>query len=109
MTMADTTVERVRAIAGHLRNLPDSTIEIYIEDAKEEVGRFSLPADREEKLQRYLAAHLGTLQNPRPTDQKVKDLSLSYNRASGTGLDATEYGQEYKRLLRQASGMLRVM
>ncbi|TMV49366.1 DUF4054 domain-containing protein [Paenibacillus mesophilus] len=107
--MADTTIERVRAIAGHLRKLPDSTIEIYIEDAKEEVTRYRVPGDREEKLQRYLAAHLGTLQNPRPTDQKVKDLSLSYNRANGKGLEATEYGQEYKRLLRQACGTLRVM
>lgn len=107
--MADTTVGRVRAIAGHLRKLPDSTIELYIEDAKEEVAKLGVSSDREERMQRYLAAHFGTLQNPRPTDQRVKDLSLSYNRASGDGLDATEYGQEYKRLLGQTSGILRVM
>ncbi len=109
--MADTTVAKVKGIAKHLSKLDPEIVQMYIDDAKAELSDYAIPAKYQERLQRYLAVHLATLDIARPTNKKVSDLSASYNRVQGKNLDGTEYGQEYRRLLRKARGgqLLQVM
>lgn len=103
--MADTTVEKVLAIAPHLGDLPESTVQMYIDDAIEELSSTSL-ADSE-RAQRYLAAHLGTLNVRRATSEKVGDIKVDYpeGSADAVGLNLTSYGREYARLLGNEKGL----
>lgn len=102
--MPDTTPGRVRSIAKHLKSVGNEDLLVYIDDAKLQVADMNVPERYYEYLQRYLAAHLATLNVPRPTNKKVSDLSISYNRPSGNELEATEYGQEVKRMLGKLKG-----
>lgn len=110
MSTTNTTPARVRGIARHLASMSDDALALHIADAVAEVGRFNVRGQYRERLQRYLAAHLATIDRRRPDSQAVSDLRTSYRAAQGDGLAGTEYGQEYQRLLRQATGAyLRVM
>lgn len=103
--MADTTPDRVKSIAQHLSHVDDTVIQMYIEDAQTELSGLKVSAQYVEKLQRYLTAHLATLDNRRVSGENIGGaLQSSYNSSIGLGLDGTEYGQEYKRLLRNAQG-----
>lgn len=107
--MADTTVSNVRAIAGHLNTLPDSTIQMYIDDAKLEMQNLSYAPQYEEKIQRYLAAHFGTLQNPKAKSESVDGLgsqTFSDVTSGKEGLKSTEYGQEVLRLLKKGKSSI---
>ncbi|ABR46650.1 conserved hypothetical protein [Alkaliphilus metalliredigens QYMF] len=102
----ETTVERVRAIASHLGGLPDSTIEIYIEDAKLEMNSMEFKASFKEKIMRYLTAHYATLDNPKIKSEKVDGLgaiAFSDSTSGKEGLKSTEYGQEVLRLLKKSN------
>lgn len=103
--MNKTTVERVVAIAPHLVDLESTTVDIYIEDAVNELKGTSL-ADNE-KAQRYLAAHLGSLNIRRATSEKVESVSVSYDNSTGDGLglNSTEYGQEFARIVSNEKGL----
>lgn len=102
--MADTTPEKIKAIASHLSSMEDSTLEIYIQDAKDELSTLDIPTNLEEKTQRYLAAHYATLDKRRPTSEKLGPASQSYKELDGDGLGLTEYGREVKRILDRYSG-----
>lgn len=96
------TPERLKNFASHLSMVPDSTLQIYIDDAILEVSRFNISGPNQEKLQRYLAAHFAIINHPRPVSRKVGDVAITYGRGVvRDDYDATEYGREYKRLLRQ--------
>lgn len=98
--MAKTTPVKVRAIAKHLVTLSDDELNIVIDDAFIEVSAHKVKAEHEERLTRYLAAHLASFNIRQASAEKVADLSKSYASISaGEGLDSTPYGQEYKRLL----------
>jgi hypothetical protein len=104
--MADTSPYNVKAIAKHLASVEDMVIQMYIDDAVLEVADQKPPAKYEEKMQRYLAAHFATLDKRRPESQRVDGLQTNYKAGSpeDRGLNATEYGQEYQRLLKQSKG-----
>ncbi|WP_100523416.1 DUF4054 domain-containing protein [Mycobacteroides abscessus] len=104
--MAKTTPARVRAIAKHLVTLSDEELDVVIDDALMEVQDHKVKEAHEERLTRYLAAHLASLNIRQATLEKVADLQKGYNSndlAVGKGLELTPYGQEYKRLLVQYS------
>lgn len=99
-----TTPERVRAIASHLGALSDPQLQLFIDDAMIEIASF--PAEKiagyEERLPRYLAAHLASMNVRRSISQQVGDMKVTYDSgtgAKGEGLASTPYGQEYLRLL----------
>ncbi|MBH0230061.1 DUF4054 domain-containing protein [Halobacillus yeomjeoni] len=71
--MADTTPEKVRAIAKHLKKVEETTLQMYIDDAKLEIERHKVAAKYYDKLQRYLAAHFAALDYRRPETQKIGD------------------------------------
>jgi len=101
--MADTTIARVKLIASHLRELSDEEIQIFIDDAKIEMKDYSLDDEVEEKAQRYLTAHLATINNRRAVSEEIKgELSVDYVKGSTSkekGLESTKYGAKYKEVL----------
>ncbi|MFT9496373.1 DUF4054 domain-containing protein [Anaerosolibacter sp.] len=104
--MAATTVGNVRAIASHLGRLPDSTIQMYIDDAQLEMQNLKYQSHFEEKIMRYLAAHYGTLQVPKVKQERVDGLgsqTFSDNTGRKEGLNSTEYGQEVLRMLKKSN------
>ncbi|MGY4689341.1 DUF4054 domain-containing protein [Salibacterium sp. K-3] len=107
--MADTTVDNVKAIASHLKSLSDSDIQMYIDDAKMEVDELGVAEKYHERLQRYLVAHYASLNIRRPEARSFEGASVSYKgpreTTYGSGMNMTEYGQEYQRLLRKAQGL----
>jgi len=103
--MAETTPQKVRDTAKHLSGLTDPQLEMYIADAAMDVEEYKVKKPQyTERLERYLAAHMATLNVRRATNQKVNDMSISYDAQSVSkeGLKSTEYGQEFLRLLRLA-------
>ncbi|TDX48279.1 DUF4054 domain-containing protein [Orenia marismortui] len=103
--MALTTVAKVRGIASNLSSLEDSTIEMYIDDAVLELEDFRYDEKYQEKLERYMAAHLGTLDKPKPTDKMLGPMRNMYpNRTGQEELKLTEYGKEVLRILRKCNG-----
>lgn len=102
-----TTPERVRGIAAHLAQLTDPQLAVYIEDAAMDVAGYKIKkTEYTERLERYLAAHMATLNIRRAISQKVADMSKSYDARSvdKEGLKSTEYGLEFLRLLQRADG-----
>lgn len=100
--MAKTTPEKVRSIAKHLASLSDDELNIVIDDAYMEVKGLKIKEEYEERLNRYLAAHLASLNIRQAVSERVGDLSKTYaesEQSVGKGLESTPYGQEYKRLL----------
>lgn len=94
-----TTPEKMKAMASHLANVPDGTLTLFIEDAASEVATLNAPADRVEKLTRYLAVHLATLSNKNVIKEKLDGLEKQYSDTKAEGLMATPYGQEYQRMV----------
>jgi hypothetical protein len=102
-----TTVERVRSIAKHLSSLPDDDLQVSIDDAYQEVKDRHVPSQYFERLNRYLAAHFASLNVRRAQSERVGPTQRSYSNSqldTNKGLDATPYGQEYKRLLKRIDG-----
>lgn len=99
-----TELQKVRAIARHLKKMPDDDLQVFIEDASAEVNKYKVGSTDRERLTRWLAAHLATLNYRRAQSESVAELSRSFSSAQGEGLDATEYGQEYKRQLKKVIG-----
>jgi len=101
-----TTVDKVQAIASHLKKVSPEALEVYIDDASEEVDDLKVKDKYKERLTRYLAAHLATMNVRREDSRSFEGASVSYSSESaGTGLDSTGYGQEFQRILRKAQGL----
>jgi len=108
--VTNTTVQRVRAIAEHLKNMDMDSLQIFIDDAILEVDDCDIPDKYKERAQRLLTAHMATLNKRRGTSKSASDLSITYGGQFGMGLYATSYGQEFDRLLKKIRGVhLRVM
>lgn len=102
-----TTPEKVKAIAKHLAGMSNEDVQMYIDDAAIELPDYNIKKPQyEERLIRYFAAHLATLNVRRKTSEKVSDMSKTYEAQSAKekGLCSTEYGQEFERLLKRAQG-----
>lgn len=102
----DTTPDKIRSIAKHLRSLSDGDLNLYIEDAKAELDEEKIPDKYRERLQRYLSAHLASLNVRRVASQKVDGMSQTFSNSDRTsvesmGLDSTPYGQEFARLMKK--------
>lgn len=96
-----TTPARVRSMGSELSSLTDEQLNMYIEDASLEVSSLNVPEQHRERLERYLAAHLATVNNKRVIKEKVDVIERTY---SDSGKDtegtlSTSYGQEYQRIL----------
>ena len=102
--------EKIKAIAGHLKDMDDGDLEVIIEDATDEVNLCGIPEAYKGRMIRLLAAHMATLNKRRATSKGASDLSITYGGQFGMGLYGTSYGQEFDRLLKKIRGVhLRVM
>lgn len=98
-----TTIERVRLLSDEFTSIPDDRLTMYIEDASSEVSFLNAPEQYQERLARYLTAHLALMSTAAPQAiirEKVDVIERQYSDPSkNTGLFASKYGQEYQRLL----------
>ncbi|MED4933998.1 DUF4054 domain-containing protein [Heyndrickxia coagulans] len=109
--MAPTTPERVRAIAKHLSSITDDQLQVYIDDAYQEVKELEVKDAYVERLTRYLAAHLASLNVRQTQSESVGPMRKSYSTQSvdnNTGLQVTPYGQEYERLKNKLTAKSRI-
>lgn len=103
--MADTTTDRVLAIAPHLSELDNSTVQILIDDAVENLEGTALADD--ERAQRYLAAHYGSIIIRRTSREEISgEIKVQYEEFSnGSGLKSTAYGQEFLEMSKSKNGL----
>lgn len=108
--MAATTADKVSAIAPELKSFIDDNsciVALILADVSDEVKQGVFGA-KQERAQRYLAAHYLTLSNPATssgasgpvTKEKVGDIETSYgdtSKAKGAliGYSETSYGRTY--------------
>ena len=103
--MADTTVDKVLAIAPHFSGLESSTIQLFIDDAIEVLKDTAL--EDSERAQRYLAAHFGSLTVRRTSTEKVESIKVEYKSStfSVEGYKSTAYGQEFLEMSKSTNGI----
>lgn len=117
--MADETMDptakpspaRVRSIAKHLKQMSDDDLQIFIDDAYQEVvDTTGAEPKYYERLSRWLAAHYASLNERQANVERVGPITREYNlsRSGGetgaNGIQSTPYGLEYLRLMRRLTG-----
>lgn len=105
-----TTLERVRLLGDEFASIPDERLTMFIEDASLEVSSLNLPVLHHEKLARYLAAHLASLDKSKEQAvirEKVDVIERQYSDPNKyIGITATKYGQEYQRLVEELESII---
>ncbi|WP_346235725.1 DUF4054 domain-containing protein [Lysinibacillus telephonicus] len=105
-----TTPEKVRLMGKEFTSMTDEQLNIYIEDASLEVSSLSVPENQKERLTRYLAAHLASVNTKKVIREKVDVIERQYSDPGATeGLLSTPYGQEYQRILKKLSKTINLM
>lgn len=92
---------KVRMMGNHLKKLTDGQIDMYLEDAEEELENY-IPASSQERSLRNLVCHFATLNIRRVTEEKISDMQKKYGNSKSLkdgGFDSSEYGQEYLRII----------
>ncbi|MFC2948538.1 DUF4054 domain-containing protein [Virgibacillus sediminis] len=101
-----TTAARVKSIASHLKAVSNEDMDVYIEDASQEVSSSPIKEEYRERATRYLAAHMASLNVRQAQNQKVGEISQTFTTTGGAGIDSTPYGQEYDRILKKSKPLL---
>lgn len=100
-----TTIERVRLLSDEFASVPDERLTMYIEDASNEVSSFNFPEKYQERLTRYLTAHLVAMSISKDRvviREKVDVIERQYSDPNkNLGILATRFGQEYQRMLEE--------
>lgn len=95
-----TTPARVKEMGNEFSSLTDERLNLFIEDASLEVSSLSVPEGHQERLTRYLTAHLASVNNQRVIKEKVDVIERTYSDLNkNDGILSTKYGQEYHRVL----------
>jgi hypothetical protein len=88
--------------------LPDSDVNAFINTAhlivNEQLANQGMSEARLGEIEKYLAAHLTALKDPRLDSEKVGQYSYKAQGKTDLGLDATIYGQQVRLL--DSSGIL---
>lgn len=82
--------------------MSDIRLQMFIEDAWLDVQDLNVPEKHQERLTRYLAAHLAFSDIKEVAKESVGSLAREYQKRSGndlTDLSSTPFGQEYQRLV----------
>lgn len=106
-----TTLERVRMLSDEFTSISEERLTMYIEDASLEVSSLNVPELYQERLARYLTAHLASLSITKAQAvirEKVDVIERQYSEPNkNMGLLATKYGQEYQRILEELEEQLK--
>ncbi|KRI88047.1 DUF4054 domain-containing protein [Acinetobacter baumannii] len=96
-----TTPERIRNMGREFSSLTDEQLAMFIEDAALEVSSLNTSEQNKERLTRYLAAHLASVNIRRIVKEKVDVLERTYSDIGkgAEGLGSTPFGQEYQRIV----------
>ncbi|MEY9979693.1 DUF4054 domain-containing protein [Lysinibacillus sp. RC79] len=106
-----TSMERIRMLSDEFTSISDERLTMYIGDASLEVSSLSAPEIYQERLARYLAAHLAILSVSKDQTvirEKIDVIERQYSDPSkNIGLLATKFGQEYQRILDELEEVLK--
>lgn len=106
-----TSLERVRLLSDDFAAISDERLTMYIEDASLEVSSLNLPEQYQERLTRYLAAHLIALSIQKDqvvVREKVDVIERQYSDPNkNLGILSTKFGQEYQRMLDELEDVLK--
>ncbi|MBC1722254.1 DUF4054 domain-containing protein [Listeria seeligeri] len=104
--MAKTTISKLKVTAKSIANLSDEALTIFVDDAYIQVQSAGFPEKYEDIANRYLAAHLASLDDKYVKVEAVGSLKREYSgkNESFINLKSTSYGQEYLRLLTEYAG-----
>ncbi|MFA1738016.1 DUF4054 domain-containing protein [Lysinibacillus fusiformis] len=109
--MLITSIDRIRMLSDEFTSISDDRLTMYIEDASLEVSSLSVPELYQERLVRYLAAHLAVLSVAKDQTvirEKVDVIERQYSDPNNNiGLLGTKYGQEYQRILEELGDQLK--
>ncbi|OXS74911.1 hypothetical protein B1B04_08465 [Lysinibacillus sp. KCTC 33748] len=98
-----TSIERIHMLSDEFTSISDERLTMYIEDASLEVSSLPVPEIYQERLARYLAAHLAILSVSKDQTvirEKVDIIERQYSAPNkNIGLLASKWGQEYQRIL----------
>ncbi|MBC1307898.1 DUF4054 domain-containing protein [Listeria booriae] len=101
--MAKTTVLKFKSTFPELASTADEVVGVNIDDAYLDVKESGFPEEQEDRANRYLAAHLLTMNNKHIKSEAVGSLKREYGgrNVSLQALKSTSYGQEYLRLVQE--------
>lgn len=106
-----TSLERIRMLSDEFTSISDDRLTMCIEDASIEVSSLSIPEAYQERLARYLAAHLAVLSVTKDQSvirEKVDVIERQYSDPNkNIGLLGTKYGQEYQRIMDELADQLK--
>jgi hypothetical protein len=105
------TVQKMRDTFPHLTHLSDGELQIFLDDAALELSDLRYDSKYEEKIHRYLAAHLATLSHPRAEEEQIDTLRKRYKIPDSADpkvqkLAATAFGIEVLRMIAKNTGGL---
>lgn len=105
-----TSIDRIRLLSDEFISISDDRLTMYIEDASLEVSSLFVPEQYQERLTRYLTAHLAILSITKDQTvirEKVDVIEREYSDPNtNVGLMGTKYGQEYQRMLEELEEQL---
>ncbi|MBD8521418.1 DUF4054 domain-containing protein [Lysinibacillus fusiformis] len=106
-----TSIERIHMLSDEFNSISDDRLTMCIEDASLEVSSLTVPELYQERLARYLAAHLAVLsvvKDQTVIREKVDVIERQYSDPNkNIGLLGTKYGQEYQRILEELGDQLK--
>ncbi|AUS87035.1 DUF4054 domain-containing protein [Lysinibacillus sp. YS11] len=106
-----TSIERIRMLSDEFTSISDERLTMCIEDASLEVSSLPVPELYQERLARYLAAHLVVLSVAKDQSvirEKVDVIERQYSDPNkNIGLLGTKYGQEYQRIMDELADQLK--
>ena len=101
--MAKTSVQNVRLIVASAASLSDESLNLHIDDAYLTVQANKFPEMYEEVANRYLTAHLLSVNIKNVIAEQVGSLKREYSdkNLDDKDLNSTHYGQEFLRLKKE--------
>lgn len=100
--MAKTTIDRLKATAPNLNKVEDNILNMWIDDAFDEVINAGFPERAQEKANRYLAAYLGNINSHINNNVQTKKLDvIQYTYFDNSDTTQDPYLIEYMRLYKK--------
>lgn len=100
--MAKTTIDRLKATAPNLNKIDNNILDMWIDDAFDEVINAGFPEQAQEKANRYLAAYFGNMNSHAKNNIQTKKLDvIQYTYFDNSDTTQDPYLVEYMRLYDQ--------
>lgn len=100
--MQKTDISKLRMMSEQFDTMSEEKLQMFVDDSWIEVLDLNVPELYQERLNRYLAAHLAFSDIKEVAKEAAGPLSREYQKRAGNDLTdilSTPFGQEYQRLV----------